>query len=896
MPPARERPLLMLIDGHALAYRAYYALPPLHTSRNEPVNAVYGFINMLQKVIGAEKPDYVGSSFDLGEATHRIEEYSEYKGTREESPEDFRSQMSMILELMEALEIPVFHREGYEADDCIATVAKKAEAHGMDVLIVTGDLDLLQLVDEHITVLTPKKGISSIVRYNTEAVIERFGIGPELLVDMKSMSGDSSDNIPGVPGIGVKTAAMLIREHGDLEGIFENMEKLRPNFRDKISANKEDVIRYKKLLTLHKDLPIEFNPGELEFHGLDTTEAEELYRRLEFRSLKKEPVVSAGSVVNKEPVVNKAAGTERYVTVADDKSLNDFIEKAGKAPGSAYYISERGMGIFLEGEGGFYFPGGKYMAGEDTLPLSDPSDTIRLKKALAALMECPATAGYRIKEDLFYFGDIPGDKEERFFDVKLAGYLLDPEGSLRLADLFLKYLPAEHAWEPVEDGDKDKVASSLVSAAGMMLALKKETEKRLRETDMYELFSDIEMPLVFVLNRMEREGVRIDEGYLAGLSGRMDKDIKKIEAEIYGLAGHEFNIGSPRQVGTVLFEEMGLPVQGKTSKTGAASTDAMALMQVRDKHPIVEKILNYRELTKLKSTYVDALPKVISKLDGRLHSSFNQMGTATGRLSSSEPNLQNIPARGEWGKLIRRAFIAEKGSVIVGADYSQIELRVLAHMSKDPTLVEAFKDREDIHRTTAASVFGVPRDEVTPDMRRKAKEINFGIIYGMRAHGLAQRLNISREEAREHVDRYLDRFASVKNFINEIFEEAREKGYVETLLRRRRYLPGINSKNFHVRSATERVAINAPIQGTSADIIKLAMVKVDREIAEKFPDKKDRPRLILSIHDELLFEAKKEFVPQLVEVVREVMEGAFPLDVPLVVDINAGENWAGIKN
>ncbi|MCD6309950.1 MAG: DNA polymerase I [Candidatus Eremiobacteraeota bacterium] len=886
MPPADKHPRLLILDGHSMAYRAFYALPPLHTSRKEPVNAVYGFINMLQKVISLEKPDYIAASFDLGKPTGRIEEYPEYKATREAAPEDFQSQVGLILELMSALKIPVYYEEGYEADDCIATIACKAKNNGIEVLIVSGDLDLLQIVSDHVTVLVPKKGISNMVRYDTDAVIKRYGIKPEQLVDMKALAGDTSDNIPGVPGIGIKTASKLIKEYGHLEGIFENLEKLPPRLKNKITEYRTRLLRDKKILNLNRDLLIEIKTGEMKFQGLHTEEADKIYSRLEFRSL----VKSSGEGKETQP--------EKYTVVKDDGALENFLEIIKKASSTASYLKTgSGLGIYVSGTGGFYFPYRNYLENEEegSLPPGDPGDMKRIQKALRGLLDSEMIIGYWIKRDLPEFGKIPIKKEKCFFDVKLAGYLLDPEGSLRLGDFFKMYLYPGHEWEQVEKGDENKIADSIIAGSRMLLSLKKKIEEKLKETEMDDLFWGLEMPLLFVLNRMEHHGIGLDVKYLEELSSEMDKEIKKIESEIFEMAGHEFNIGSPRQVGQVLFKELELPALEKTEKTKAASTSATALMQIRDKHPIVDLILDYRELTKLKSTYVDTLPRLVSKLDGRLHTSFNQMTTATGRLSSSEPNLQNIPVHGRWGLRIRRAFIAEKGRKLVGADYSQIELRVMAHMSNDPRLISAFKKGEDIHTATAADVFGISPGDVTPDMRRKAKEINFGIMYGMRAHGLAQRLNISRTEAKEYVDKYFERFSGVREFISKVIEKAREKGYVETLLGRRRYLPGINSRNYTVRSATERIAINAPLQGTAADIIKLAMINVERRLVKEFTDVKERPKLLISIHDELLLEVKQEFVPRVVELVKEVMEGVFSLRVPLIVDISVGENWAEMK-
>lgn len=867
---------ILLIDGNSLAYRAFFALPPLSNSRGEPVNAVYGFTTMLLKVIEEAKPDYIASAFDLGPSTIRQEKYPEYKAHREKVPDTLPPQMKKIHQLMERMGIPVYYQSGYEADDCLGTLAKLGEKAGLDVLILSGDLDMLQLVSHRINVLTSRKGVSQVIRYTPEQVRQRYNLTPEQVLDMKTLIGDTSDNVPGLPGVGEITAQKLLGKYHTLEGIWEHCEELTPKIQQALSENRERLQLGRELLAIKTDLPLDLNLTALSFKGLSNPGVQDFFRELEFKLAFKETPV--------EPLRQEF----KYLEL-NDKNLVDFLrilKKAEKAAFCLYRVKDevKGLSIALNEKQVYFLPLKPAM--QDTL-FGDCAEEERLKDVMEELYRLPKLVGFDLKAGLGYLKEIPSGCQN-WFDVKLADYLLSPEDNLALPEIIRRWLKISGL--ELQPQTPEQIPQAACRQAFELLNLHPLLTEALVKEQMEDLYYKLELPLILVLYRMEKYGVKLDLAYLQELSLHLQHELEELEAKAYQVCGEKFNLNSPKQVAEVLFEKLKLAPQGKT-KTGF-STGVEVLQELKDQHPVVELLLSYREYAKLKSTYVDAFPRLVAD-DRRLHTSFNQTVTATGRLSSSDPNLQNIPIRTELGREIRRAFIAQPGMVLLAGDYSQIELRVMAHLSQDPQLIKAFSQGEDIHRLTAAKIFAVEPAEVTFEMRRKAKEINFGIIYGMGPHGLAQRVNLTRKEAKEFIDRYFENFAGVKEFIDQLLAEARNTQMVQTILGRKRNLPLVNSHNYVLRSQAERMAVNTPIQGSAADLIKLAMLKIDETLRESYSP--DKVRMLLQIHDELIFEVKQEFCDQVKNLVRNIMEGVYQISVPLVVDINIGNNWAEMK-
>lgn len=885
---------LILLDSNGLIYRAFFALPYLTTRDGRPTNAVYGLTAMVLKVLEEERPDYIAAAFDRPGPTFRHEQYAEYKAHREAMPDDLRPQIGLSKQVLEVLRIPVVEAEGFEAEDVIATIARRAEAEGMEVLVVSGDLDTLQLVDNRTRVMVTGRGASEAVVYDEQKVRERFGFGPAQLPDYKSLRGDPSDNIPSVPGIGEKTASALIQQFGSVEALLDRLSEAPPKIRAVLEGARDQVVLSKQLATIVTDAPVEVDLETLRRSEPDSGRLEALFQDLEFRGFlqrlrpraaPEEPAPTAGVV----PAAAAAVSTSRAMRVTVQAATPEGIAawaRAAEEIGVAFLRESghpltarlRAVGIAAEGQAAW-------------LPLDGG-----IPSPIRAVLEDPAIrkVSADLKADLLALGREGVTPAGFDFDVGIASYLINPGRRTHTLATAAREFLGEDLPEPDLDAGSDLVldpsaGASVAAAAAALLRLRPVLDERMREQGVEGLFSDVEIPLAGVLAAMETDGVATDLPYLAALGEELSSRLNALAAEIYAQAGTEFNLGSPKQLAFVLFEKLQLPPLKRT-KTGY-STDAEVLESLAPRHEVVAKIVTHRELSKLKSTYVDVLPRLADPRTGRVHTTFNQTLAATGRVITEQPNLQNLPIRTEEGRRIRRAIIAPSGSQLLSADYSQIDLRVLAHITRDPGLVDAFERGEDIHAVTAAEVFGVASGAVTPELRRRAKAIVFGVAYGMSEHGLAGQLGIPREEARSFIGLYYARFPRVREYMLRIVEEARRDGFVTTVLNRRRYLPDLQSRNRAVREAAERVAINTPIQGSSADIIKLAMLEIVRQVLPAFPG----ARMTLQIHDELLFEVPEAVSVRVAEQVRAVMEAAFPLSVPLVAEAKAGPNWAEMQ-
>ncbi|MDQ7849838.1 MAG: DNA polymerase I [Armatimonadota bacterium] len=857
---------LVLLDTNGLVYRAFFALPYFTTSDGRPTNAVYGFANMLLKVLEEEQPDYAAAAFDRPVPTFRHRAYAAYKAQRERMPDDLRPQLALSKEILQALRIPMFEMEGYEAEDVIATLARRAVAEEIDVLIVSGDLDLLQIVRPGIRVMITSRGITETTVYDEAAVRQRFGFAPAQLPDFKALKGDPTDNIPGVPGIGEKSASALVAQFGSVEALLQRLEEAPPRLRERLAAHAAQIRQSKHLATV-VEVPLAWSWEELRRHPPDRERLTALFRDLEFKTL----LERLGTAPPQAPPQGE------YQVVSSPEGLLAEVRQRGEAGVVLVHTPEHPLTATLTGIA---------VAGREGRARFLPLDG-RIPNELAAWLADPsvrkvtgdAKGDYHL---LVRQGVRPGGWD---FDVALAAYLLNPgKRTHTLQSAAWEYLH----WRLEGEGEEAlplRGPQPACRAADALLRLRPLLEERLRERELTGLFQHIEMPLTVVLAEMERAGVKVDIPCLQELDRELVRQIDGLATEIYRLAGMEFNISSPKQLAFVLFQRLQLPALKKT-KTGL-STDQEVLEYLAAQHEIAAKVVEYRELVKLKNTYVDVLPRLVDPRTGRVHTTFNQTLAATGRLSSTEPNLQNIPIRTEVGRRIRRAIIPGDGALLLGVDYSQIDLRVLAHITEDPGLLAAFARDDDVHAVTAAEVFNVPRDQVTPDLRRRAKTIVFGVAYGMSEFGLAAQLGIGKAEARQYIERYYARYPQVRAYMTRIVEQARRDGYVTTLLNRRRYLPDLFSRNRVVREAAERTAINTPIQGSSADIIKKAMVEVAREVLPRHP----AVRLILQIHDELLFEVPAAQVREAARAIQEVMSQAYPLKVPLKTEARAGPNW-----
>lgn len=896
-------PKLVLVDGHSLLYRAFYATRPLSTTDGRPTNAIYGFAGMLWQILEDEQPDAIVVAFDTAAPTFRHEEFTDYKAHRPETAESFYVQVPAAHELVEAMGIPVIALEGYEADDVLGTLAQRARQQGYQVLIVTGDQDALQLVDEGTCVLMPQKGMGQTVRYDEQAVHERFGLLPTQLPDFKALKGDPSDNIPGVPGIGDKKAAALLKQFGSVENLLEHLHEVEdPKLRALLEQYREQIPQYKRLATIVRDAPVPDTPPRWKPTPEHFSRLQRVLESLEFRSfLRRLPELQATFLQEQSPAppmetpaAVKTVGV-RWSVARSEEEVRYLLQRCLQTPKVGVRaliegthvmdLRMRGVAIALSREEAVYVPGSVSVAS-----LFEEADG-GLVDLLVPLWESDAVAkaSYNVKPlqaSLIRAGVPP---QQFVFDAMLAGYVLQSgRSSYPLADLVQDYLGERL---PAEDTTADGgLAAYTCAEAAACLRLETVMNAQIASIGSADILHRIEMPLSEVLARMELAGVAVDVDYLHQLSDVLDGLIRAKESEIYTLAGEPFNISSPKQLGQILFEKLKLPASKKT-RTGAYSTDAEVLEQLAVEYPICRSILEYRELSKLKSTYADVLPRLVHPTTGRIHTSFNQTVAATGRLSSSEPNLQNIPIRSEVGRQIRRAFVSAPGNRLLSADYSQIELRLLAHVSEDERLLKAFAEDQDIHSATAILLFGVPPDGVTPELRRKAKTVNFAVLYGMSDYGLSQELGVPVAEARAFIENYFRQLPGVRRYIEETLNFARQHGFVTTLYGRRRYVPEINHANRNVRQAAERAAINSPLQGTAADIIKLAMVALDRRLREEGW----KAKMVLQVHDELVLDAPPEEIPALANLVRECMSQVASLRVPLKVDVEVGSNWAEME-
>jgi len=888
---------IFLIDGSALAYRSFFAFirNPLITSKGENTSATFGFATTLIKIIEEEKPDYLAVIFDSPKPTFRHRIFPEYKATRQKMPDEMRDQLPRIRELLDALRVPTIEIPGYEADDVIGTMAVKGAGKGATSYIVTGDKDFMQLVGERILIYNLRAGGKGLEILDERDVIKKFGVPPSRVIDILALMGDKSDNIPGVPGVGEKTALELIKRFGSLEGVYANLDKIeREKLRRVLAENKKQAFLSRELVTIKKDLPLELELTRLKRKEPDRNRVISLFLELEFSSLIDTVVTDATKDKHSYHTIKRKEELERLIEkVREAGALVVDTETTALSPMSAELI---GISFAIKEREAYYLP---------LLELSDFTldEALRMVKPI---LEDPKIRkiGQNIKYDLIVFKNYGIELSGIEFDTMVASYLLNPSrrqhnlDSIALEYLNYKKIPTKSL---IGKGKKQismsevpltEVAEYACEDADITLRLRNYLEPRLKTLSLWNLFTEIEMPLVRVLAIMEMNGVSLDVPKLAELSQKLAKELYELELKIYELSGEKFNINSPQQLSHILFEklkihkELGIRKGMKKTKTGY-STDSSVLNNL-SAHPLVKLILNYRELSKLKSTYIDALPKMINPKTGRIHTSYNQTVTATGRLSSSEPNLQNIPIRSEIGKEIRKAFIPrDKGWLLLSADYSQIELRIVAHLSEDPLLIEAFRAGEDIHRKTASVIFGVPMDEVTKEMRSRAKAINFGIIYGMGPQRLAAETGLSLEEAKRFIETYFEKHPKVHFFIEKTIADARERGYVTTLLGRRRLIPEIRSSTPYIRASAENIAINTPIQGTAADLIKRAMVKIQEEIEKR----ELKTKMIIQIHDELLFEVPEGELDEAKKLIKEEMEGVMELLVPIVVDIGVGRNW-----
>lgn len=943
---------LLIIDGNSLANRAFYAIPMLSNSQGFITNAIYGFYNMLVKVLEEEKPEYLVVAFDKGKVVFRHEVYAEYKGTRKGMPDELRPQFPVLKDLLKIMNIALVEMDGFEADDLIGTIVRRGEGQGLSNLIVTGDRDAFQLISPQTKVYLTRKGITEIEIYDEGLLQEKYGLSPRQMIDVKGLMGDASDNIPGIPGIGEKTAVKLVKQYGNLDEVLAHWEDFAgKKLGELLRTYREQALLSKKLATIVLDAPLTLDLAECRQKEPDYPQLIEKLRELEFKNIlqnvreKWESINKGSSGEIDSALEGESAASPvspEYLVLDSEQALREYLDRASAELGEA--DTELGQEAANRGKGA-----GKQAAASGQLNLFEPDapvhqaaqgiqsqglqgqvafyvETERKSPRQWQIVACglkindePSAilswhdeqelASYRALLKKFLVNSLgrkrkiiihdlktvllalhadsesiqlpPGIEEQEIRDTLLLAYLLDPSRS------------PQDLWSLAQGRLNYSVRPQTVESLPLLLEALAQLGNSLYEEltgqEMSKLYQEAEIPLAFVLAKMEQTGITLDEGILGEMGQDFDASIRRLTGEIFALAGEEINLNSPKQLGVLLFEKLGL-AKGKKTKTGY-STGAEVLEALAPEHEIVARILDYRQLVKLKSTYIDGLSTLREPVSGRVYTTFNQAVTATGRLSSTEPNLQNIPIRMEEGRRMRRAFLPSRGKVLLSADYSQIELRVLAHLACDDVLIEAFRGNQDIHARTASEVFGVPMDAVTAGMRRAAKAVNFGIVYGISDFGLGRDLGISRAEAKEYIENYFVRYQEVKAYLDRIVAEAKEKGYVTTILNRRRYLPDIHSRNFHLRSFAERAAMNTPIQGSAADIIKLAMVNLTRALQEKEPD----TALLLQVHDELILEVPEEKVQQVGKLVNQIMRDAYPLSVPLKVDLQTGPNWYDLE-
>lgn len=878
---------LIIIDGNSIINRAFYALPDMNNKEGLKTNAIYGFTTMLFKIIDIYKPTHISVAFDRKAPTFRHLEFEEYKAGRKKMPDELRVQFEPLKNLLDKFNINRIEIDGYEADDIIGTVSRIAEEDGFKVFIVTGDKDAIQLASNNTTTLITKKGVADVEEYNYDSVVEKYEMTPNQFIDLKGLMGDKSDNIPGVPGIGEKTGIKLIKEFSSVEGIIENIDSLKGSIKKKIEENKELALMSKKIATIIRDVPIEFNLKDLEYGNYDKNSVIEEFKKLGFTSLMSRLIDLDGdsnqNKINLEFNISKLDNINEFIeNVNKNKEL---ILKIVKKEGNI--LEKNIMYVFLSLDGKNIY----YIDESDVTNLKDVFSSNEIKKF-----------GYNLKDDYIALRPYGIKLENLNFDISIAEYLIDSTSttSYECSDIAMKYLALKikSREELLGKGVKAKkydeldfkeLSEYISNIINLVKEVRPYMEESLNDMDMKSLFYDVEMPLVEVLGFMEFEGIKVDKYKLSELGIEFKEMIVKLEEDIFEMSGEKFNINSPKQLGNILFEKLKLPIIKKT-KTGY-STNAEVLDKLREKHPIIDKISEYRQIVKLNSTYVEGLLNIINPISGRIHSSFNQTITTTGRISSTEPNLQNIPVKLEIGRNIRKVFIADNDCDLVDADYSQVELRVLAQMSQDKNMIDAFVHNEDIHTKTATQVFNVTQLEVTPELRSAAKAVNFGIVYGKSDFGLSEELHIPLKEAKAYIENYFNKYSKIKEFMEKTIEDACINGYVKTMFNRRRYIPELKSNNFMLRNAGKRAAMNAPIQGSAADIIKIAMVNVYKKLEEK----NLKSKLILQVHDELIVETVKEELELVKSIVREEMENAVSIDVKLDVDLNVGKSWYETK-
>lgn len=873
---------LVLIDGNSILFRAFYALPLLHNDKGVYTNAVYGFTNILLKILEEEQPTHMLVAFDAGKTTFRHATYKEYKGGRQKTPPELSEQFPLTREILSAFRIPHYELEMYEADDIIGTLAKVADHDDFNVKIISGDQDLLQLVSERVTVDLTRKGVSEVDSFTPETVLEKMELTPEQIVELKALMGDSSDNIPGVPGVGVKTATKLLKQYETVDGLYEHLDEITAKkLKENLTKYKDDAFMSRQLATINRESPITITLKELTYNGYEVNDIYQLFQELEFRSL-------LDRIQGDEPLDVQSDLEEFDYEIIDQVSEDFFTGKEAlhlEMVTENYHEANMECICIVNERGNFAFETEKALSSDVFVKWLE--DDTKEKY----VFDAKATIVALLYRNIQLRGVI--------FDMQLAAYLLNPAENNESITSIGKRMGAtnvQYDEEVYGKGAKLSVpdfkilSEHVVRKTHIIYTLSKDMVKDLKDNEQLDLFNDLELPLAHILATMEYDGVQVDEDTLKEMGKDLNDRLATIESDIHKLAGEKFNINSPKQLSVILFEKLGLPVIKKT-KTGY-STAADVLEKLQTEHDIIPQLLLYRQLKKLHSTYIEGLLKVLHKDTKKVHTRFNQALTQTGRLSSTEPNLQNIPIRLEEGRKIRKAFIPSKEKwLMFAADYSQIELRVLAHISEDEKLIDAFNNNMDIHTQTAMDVFHIGRDEVTSNMRRQAKAVNFGIVYGISDYGLSQNLQITRKEANEFITKYFDIYPGVKKYMDEIVQEAKHKGYVSTLMKRRRYLPEITSRNFNLRSFAERTAMNTPIQGSAADIIKKAMIDLDKVLRTENLTAK----VLMQVHDELILEAPEEEINQLKQIVPAVMEQTVQLLVPLKVDYSYGKSWYDAK-
>lgn len=900
---------IVLIDSNALIHRAFHALPPLTKKDGTPSGAVYGYALTLLSVLDQLKPDYIAATFDLKGPTFRHEKYDQYKATRKKAPDELYAQIPIVKEMLRSFGIEIFEKAGFEADDVIGTLAKKGNLgikEGLHKVIVTGDMDALQLVEENVEVFTLRKGIKDTVIYDTEGVKERYNLTPTQIIDYKSLCGDASDNIPGVKGIGAIGATKLLVEYGTLEGVYENIDKITAKaMKKKLEEGREDAFLSYDLATIRTDVKFDFDLAKCSTESLDKNGLANFFKEMEFFTLFKR-MGGVGDLdengTKEDKPLNKEELEVKVDVIENKEDLEKIIETIKKdklvsisslaSEGRFHESSCQGLGLCVNGKKGYFVKTG----------LIDELKEVFLDESIKKI-------GYDFKKDIQILEkeleiELRGD----FFDTQIAAYLLDASTKIELEKLVFKEFGVELENKVTKKGQasllddtEELKQKEAAEKAIWQMRLKGRQEEELEKVSkgqvlkegasLMKVFTELEAPVIRVISEMENAGIKVKKQTLEDLSEFTQNELDRLEGQIYSYVKTEFNINSPSQLAVVLYDELEIPTKDiKKGKTGF-STAADQLAKIKELHPIVAFIEEYRELFKVKTTYADALPKLVEE-DGRIHARFNQAVTATGRLSSSNPNLQNIPKHGKLANLIRSAFICEEGKVLISADYSQIDLRVAAHLSGDPKMIEIFQSGKDIHSSTAAWVNDIPQDEVTDKQRSEAKSLNFGILYGMGLYGFMRDSGVSRQRAKFFMDEYMKAFSKLKDFIEGVKELARSNGFVETELGRRRYIPAINSQNAMMRNAAERVTVNLPIQGLAADIMKLAMIATWEDVMKKYNKQKQKVRMVLQIHDELVFEVDEDITDEFEKDLKKSMESVYKLKVPLIVDVSRGKNWS----